>query len=91
MTERKEKNKDLSCWDYRIVNKDGLHGIYEVYYDRNGNIEGYSSFSLEDFSPEELKIEVEEIQRAFSKPVIEAGDIEMNVWMNILKMSYPNT
>jgi hypothetical protein len=86
---REKKNQDLACWDYRIVNTEEGYGVFEVYYDRDGAIEGYSSFSLEGFTPQELKVEVEEIQRAFSKPVLEAKDIEQNVWMNILAMKPP--
>lgn len=75
------------CWDYRVVETEQGHGIYEVFYDGNGEVEGYTSFSLEGYTPQELAVEVQEIQKAFSKPILKEEELKYNIWMNLQNLS----
>jgi hypothetical protein len=69
-------------WNYRVckTKNDGplpdddpfLYHIREVYYDKDGQIQGYAAASVDNWtSLEDLRGTVESMLRAFDKPVLE--------------------
>lgn len=64
-------------WNYRIMKRKNelgelKFGIYEVYYDDNGNIKGYTKKSLISTctSEKDLKVELEIMMKAFEKQTL---------------------
>lgn len=66
----------IKTWDYRVIIKDGLFQIHEVYY----NQDRYPvSISEEEIAPaeedfKELKITIKLMGRALDKPVLKYSD-----------------
>lgn len=67
----------MSQWNYRIMKKlndsnEYEFGIYEVYYDENGNINGWTDNSLTPTcsSEEDLLHEFEMMKQAFAKETL---------------------
>jgi len=65
-------------WNYRIMKRktsetDFEFGIYEVYYNEDGSIQGYTKNSLTPVvdSPEGLKYELQVMLKAFDKKILE--------------------
>ena len=65
-------------WNYRIMKRkidqsNFEFGIYEVFYDQNGIIKGYTENSLTPTteSPEDLKFELDRMKEAFDKEVLD--------------------
>ena len=62
-------------WNYRLAkNKDGFYGIVEVYYDKEGEVTGWT----EDFinpnyweDSEDVKNTLQKMLEAFDKPLFE--------------------
>lgn len=64
-------------WNYRVINKNGIYGIKEVYYEDNNEIKAWSQDFMYPYGEniEELKRDFELFQRALSKPImIEEND-----------------
>lgn len=65
-------------WNYRIMKRkisesEYEFGIFEVYYNEDGSIKGYSENSMTPVvdSPEGLKYEIEIMLKAFDKEVLD--------------------
>jgi len=65
-------------WNYRIMkhkNSDSEfeYGVYEVYYNENGEVKGYTENSMTPTvdSPEGLKKELEIMLKAFDQEILE--------------------
>lgn len=65
-------------WNYRIMkrkNSEGDYdfGIYEVYYDDNGKVKGWTEDSMTPVcsSSDDLKYEMKVMMRAFEKDTLE--------------------
>ena len=70
-----------SKWDYRICSRtttqgETWHGIYEVYYDTDGNPQHCSETEVAPFgdTPEELIEDVKRMAEAAGKPVLRWED-----------------
>ena len=63
----------MSYWNYRVGKKDGVLGVYAVYHDDNGTIEGWSMnpFSPEAESLDELRTHLERMLEALEQGVID--------------------
>lgn len=62
-------------WNYRILKRDGLYGIYEVYYDKSNKPIACDAFPiLEDENLEDLQFILNEMLRAFGKEVLNYDD-----------------
>jgi len=71
----------MSTWNYRIIHTTYIlndktydeYGIHEVYYDSDGNIDGYTkrSVPVSGNSVDEIEAILDRMQRALQKPVIE--------------------
>ncbi|MCG3212450.1 MAG: hypothetical protein FOGNACKC_06120 [Anaerolineae bacterium] len=67
----------MTTWNYRIVERDGIFAIYEVYYDAAGNV---TSITAEPVAPmgeslDELRADLEKQCQALDKPVLRYEDI----------------
>ncbi len=66
-------------WNYRVVKHDceeDYYEIMEVYYDEEGNIDGYADTGCpHGESPEGIRRCLELMYRALDKPIIELKDI----------------
>ncbi len=68
----------MSHWNYRIIKKEILESeekayqIHEVYYDEQGNIEGWTESPISPFgaTPEELREDIRYQLNAFRKPIL---------------------
>lgn len=63
-------------WNFRVMEKDGEFAIYEVFYNDEGQVQGYTenpSFPRAE-SIEELKEDLERYAEAMSKPVLQYMD-----------------
>lgn len=65
-------------WNYRVMKRkisesEFEFGIYEVYYDDNGRVKGYTENSMTPVvhTAEGLKYELEIMMKAFDKEVLE--------------------
>jgi hypothetical protein len=63
-------------WNYRVLQNENSVAIYEVYYDENGEPH---SCTMSPVSPlaedvEGLKKDLEKMEQAFDKPVLEYED-----------------
>ena len=60
-------------WNYRVVNKNGNFGIYEVYYDENGKANAWSQDPMDPYgeSLEELKADLKRMMMALERPLFE--------------------
>ena len=69
----------MSYWNYRAIRKS--HGesdtdtyqIHEVYYDKDGNIEGWTESPVKPLgeTPDELREDIRFFIKAFQKPILE--------------------
>ena len=71
-------------WNYRVLKhpvekrEDGsltyLYSIHEVYYNENGQVVGYTAFSvgLKAYSVRELQEDWEAVKEAFTLPVLDS-------------------
>ena len=68
----------MSYWNYRVVHKyhkktdDHTYYIHEVYYDDNGNIEGWTKSAVQPMgvTPSELREDIRYFIKAFQKPIL---------------------
>jgi hypothetical protein len=60
-------------WNYRVVNNKGNFGIYEVYYDENGNANAWSQDPMEPYgeSLEELRADLKRMLMALERPLFD--------------------
>lgn len=64
-------------FNYRLVQHTNTIGIYEIYYDENGKIDGYAEKPIivgNDLK--DLRGEIEHLKRAFDKPILIMSDLE---------------
>ena len=68
-------------WNYRIMRRqhptgEALYGIYEVYYDKEGKVEGWTENSMtgEWETLDDLKGDLEYLLKAFDKELLEYKD-----------------
>lgn len=61
-------------WNYRVLDRDGYLAIYEVYYDDEGNVRGYTENPTYPRGYEgdldELKTQLELYCEALDKPIL---------------------
>jgi len=73
---QKAKVKD---WDYRVYKSGDFFGIVEVYYDKSGKIVGFSDYNYPfGYTEQELKMDLNTMQRAFKKPILNESDLKKN-------------
>lgn len=60
-------------WNYRILKSETGYSIREVYYDDNGNIEGWTSTACEPSGEDmdDLEDDFEGMRLAFHRPVLD--------------------
>jgi hypothetical protein len=60
-------------WNYRVMSKNGMLAIYEVYYDDDGVVNGYSETPVcpEAESTEDLAEHLKRYCAALNEPVLE--------------------
>jgi hypothetical protein len=60
-------------WNYRVMKENSELGVYAVYYDDSGNIEGWSEkpFSPTASNLEELKTTLELMRESLKKEIID--------------------
>jgi len=60
-------------WNYRVIHENGYYWVGEVYSDDNFNAIAYSGpIPLQAESIEELRDDLEKMEKAFSKNILEA-------------------
>lgn len=72
----------MATWNYRVmkfVDDEGetYHQIHEVYYDKDGDLKGYTKNPVSLFSSDGvdgLRTSIEKIAAALKKPVLESSD-----------------
>lgn len=67
-----------SHWNYRVMriahlDKNEEYGIFEVYYDANGNVEGWTENASRIYTDnlEEIKRTLDLMSRALNKPILD--------------------
>jgi hypothetical protein len=65
-------------WNYRVIRTDEAFAIHEVFYDSNGEINGWSADPIAPMgeTQDELMKDLELIQRALTLPVLKVGLVE---------------
>ena len=60
-------------WNYRVMRRYDDLGIYEVYYNEDGSVKGFSEnpVSPRGGSISELKLDMERYMEALSKPILD--------------------
>lgn len=65
----------MNTWNYRLAkNKDGFYGIVEVYYDKEGEVTGWTQDFIDPNhweGPEDVKNTLQKMLEAFDKPLFE--------------------
>ena len=69
----------MSYWNYRAIRKSheesdtDTYQIHEVYYDKDGNIEGWTESPVKPLgeTPDELREDIRFFIKAFQKPILE--------------------
>lgn len=68
----------MATWNYRLMKHENdkgevFYGVHEVYYDENGDIEGWSEESVSPVkeSVDELKEELERMMMSFEKEMLD--------------------
>jgi hypothetical protein len=68
-------------WNYRVVKEeDGFYSICEVYYNKDGKIDGWISaptFIFEGSSVKELQENLDRVRKAFDKPILKQVGIQL--------------
>ena len=71
-------------WNYRIIKRKNSEGgfefgIYEVFFDENGKVSGYTQESLTPVcsSSEDLEYEMKVMMKAFKSDILEYKDEEV--------------
>jgi hypothetical protein len=67
-------------WNYRVINKGGIYGIHDVYYNSRGNIVsiGDNAVYPSGGSFEELRGDMGRLFSALGKPVLVYEEIEFD-------------
>ena len=64
-------------WNYRIMKyEDGSLGIHEVFYDEEGDVQGWTENAVSVYGEDihELESSYDLMMQAFSKPILEYND-----------------
>lgn len=65
----------MNTWNYRLAkNKDELYGIVEVYYDKKGEVTGWTQDFIDANyweDPEDVKNTLQKMLEAFDKPLFD--------------------
>lgn len=63
-------------WNYRVMEREGRFAIHEVYYDKNGEANGYTESPVypAGTSVEELQEMLGKYQEALKKPILKYED-----------------
>ena len=83
MSNKEDWRLIMSTWNYRVVNESGILGLYEVYYDKDGNPDGMSLNAMapevdEDSGIDALKQELQYMLDACEKDLF----IPPECWKN---------
>lgn len=67
-------------WDYRVIKRDGVYTIHEVYYNPDGSIYALTEHPVEPLgeSPEELKRDLNRFVKAFKQEILEYDKIKFS-------------
>ena len=65
----------MSCWNVRVIKRDGVYGLGEVFYDLEGKVNGWTATS-EVFADTREQF-LERVMSALSKPVLVPSEDDM--------------
>ena len=72
---------EMQHWNYRIIKKGGVFGVYEVYYDNEGKVVCYTERPVSPGGDtlEEMKQDFKRYKKAFKEEVIDMDKEEKEI------------